>query len=188
MQHLVTLADITPHQLETILAISEDLKAKFKAGVREPLLPGRVMGLLFEKPSLRTRVSFEACMTHLGGGSMMLGADAGFGKNRETIADFSRVLSGMVDVIVVRSKKHETVTGIAEHATCSVINGLTDLTHPCQAIADLFTIREHFGNLKNRKLAWIGDGNNVARSLAHAVRNARRRDGDRHATRLRDGQ
>lgn len=168
MQHLITLTDITPQQLGAILAISEDLKSKLQAGVREPLLPGRVMGLLFEKPSLRTRVSFEACMTHLGGGSMMLGADAGFGKNRESVEDFSRVLSGMVDVLVVRSKQHSTVTDIAQHATCSVINGLTDLTHPCQAIADLFTVREHFGSLKDRKLAWIGDGNNVARSLAHA--------------------
>ncbi len=166
MRHLITLDDITSAELEAILAIAEDLKNKFAAGLREPLLPGRMMALLFEKPSLRTRVSFEACMTHLGGGSLMLGEDAGFGKNRESVADFARVLSGMVDVIVVRSKKHETVTGIADHATCSVINGLTDHSHPCQAIADLFTVREHFGALKGRKLAWVGDANNVARSLA----------------------
>lgn len=105
-------------------------------------------------------------MAHLGGGSLMLGEDTGFGKQRETTADFARVLSEMVDVIVVRSKRHQTLTAIADHATCSVINGLTDLCHPCQAIADLFTAREHFGRLAGLKLAWVGDANNVARSLA----------------------
>jgi ornithine carbamoyltransferase len=125
------------------------------------------MALLFEKPSLRTRVSFEACMTHLGGGSLMLGDDAGFGK-RESVADFTRVLSAMVDVIVVRSKAHRTVEQVAKYASCAVINGLTDEAHPCQALADLLTIREHFGDLAGRKLAWVGDANNVAKSLARA--------------------
>ncbi|MEN0109479.1 MAG: ornithine carbamoyltransferase [Planctomycetota bacterium] len=166
MRHLITLDDVTGAEIETIFALTADLKDKFTRGVREALLPGRVLALLFEKQSLRTRVSFEACMTHLGGGSLMLGDDAGFGQ-RETMADFARVLSAMVDVVVIRSKKHATVTGFAEHATCSVINGLTDLAHPCQAIADLYTLRERFGEeLAGRKLAWIGDGNNVARSLA----------------------
>ncbi len=167
MRSLVTLDDVSKSELETILSITEDLKNKFSQGIREPLLPGRMMALLFEKQSLRTRVSFQSCMTHLGGGSLMLGDDAGFGK-RESIADFSRVLSQMVDVIVVRSKQHQTVVDIAEHATCSVINGLTDEAHPCQAVADLFTIKEHFGGLEGRKLTWVGDGNNVARSLAVA--------------------
>ncbi|MEQ8848234.1 ornithine carbamoyltransferase [Botrimarina sp.] len=166
MRHLVTLDDVTAAQLETIFAITEDLKSKFAQGVREPLLPGRVLALLFEKQSLRTRVSFEACMTHLGGGSLMLGADTGFGGKRESMADFARVLSQMVDVVVIRSKRHDTVTEFAKHSACSVINGLTDRAHPCQAIADLFTIRERFGGLAGRKLAWVGDGNNVARSLA----------------------
>ena len=165
MRSLVTLSDLTTAEIETIFAITEDLKTKFAAGVREPLLPGRVMALLFEKPSLRTRVSFEACMTHLGGGSLVLGDDTGFGK-RESVADFTRVLSQMVDVIVMRCKKHETVVEVAQHASCSVINGLTDLAHPCQAIADLYTLRERFGDLSGRRLAWVGDGNNVARSLA----------------------
>lgn len=166
MRHLITLDDVTGPEIETIFALTADLKSKFLAGVREPLLPGRVLALLFEKQSLRTRVSFEACMTHLGGGSLMLGADTGFGSKRESMEDFSRVLSQMVDVVVIRSKSHATVTGFAEHATCSVINGLTDLAHPCQAVADLFTIKEHFGDLAGRKLAWVGDGNNVAVSLA----------------------
>lgn len=167
MRHLVTIADLSPAEIEVIFALSQDLKAKFNRGIREPLLPGRVLALLFEKQSLRTRVSFEACMTHLGGGSLMLGDDAGFGK-RESLADFTRVLTGMVDAVVVRAKSHQTVVEMAEHASCSVLNGLTDLSHPCQAMADLYTMREQFGTLKGLKLAWVGDGNNVARSLAAA--------------------
>lgn len=167
MRHLLTVDDLTAKEIQRIFAISEDLKQKFRAGVREPLLPGRVMALLFEKPSLRTRVSFEAGMTHLGGSSMMLGDDAGFGK-RESIADFSRVLSEMVDVIVVRAKAHATVEGVARHATCAVINGLTDRSHPCQALADVFTLKEQLGTLEGAKMAWVGDANNVSRSLAMA--------------------
>jgi len=165
MRHFISLADVTAAEMERILAIAEDLKEKFQHGIREPLLPRRVLALLFEKPSLRTRVSFEAGMAHLGGSSLFLGEDVGFGK-RESIADFARVLSELVDGVVVRSKKHETVVGLAENATCPVINGLTDYLHPCQTLADLFTIREVFGTLKGRKVAWIGDANNVARSLA----------------------
>lgn len=165
MRHLITLKNVSSAEIERIYAITEDLKSKFVQGVREPLLPGRMMALLFEKQSLRTRVSFEACMTHLGGGSMLLGDDAGFGK-RESIADFTRVLSEMVDVIVVRSKKHTTVEQVADHSKAVVVNGLTDEAHPCQALADLFTMREHCGPLAGKKLAWVGDGNNVAVSLA----------------------
>jgi len=165
MRHLITLADVSSAEVERIYAITEDLKTKFNEGLREPLLPGRMMALLFEKQSLRTRVSFEACMTHLGGGSIMLGDDAGFGK-RESIADFTRVLSQMVDVIVVRSKRHETVEEVAKYSSAVVVNGLTDLAHPCQALADLYTLREHFGPLVGKKLTWVGDGNNVACSLA----------------------
>ena len=165
MRHLVTLNDVSAEEIRTIFAITEDLKTKFKQGVREALLPGRVMALFFEKPSLRTRVSFQSGMAHLGGSSMMLGDDVGFGK-RERVDDFTRVLSELVDVIVVRAKSHETVTSIAEHASCAVINGLTDLAHPCQALADLYTVRERVGELKGAKIAWIGDANNVARSLS----------------------
>jgi len=164
MRHLITLCDLTSAEVARIFAITEDLKTKHAQGLREPLLPGRMLALLFEKPSLRTRVSFEAAITHLGGGSVMLGEDVGFGK-RESIADFTRVLSEMVDVIVVRTKRHATAEEIAQHSLCSVINGLTDESHPCQALGDLYTLREHFGKLEGLKLAWIGDGNNVARSL-----------------------
>ncbi len=167
MRHLVSLNDVTSDEIQRIFALTADLKAKLEKGIREPILPGRVMALLFEKPSLRTRVSFESGMAHMGGSSMMLGDDVGFGK-RERIDDFSRVLSELVDVIVMRCKRHETVADVAKHSTCPVINGLTDLEHPCQALADLYTIKCHVKSLKAAKLAWVGDANNVARSLALA--------------------
>ena len=165
MRHLVTLSDVTAAEISRIFSITDDLKSKFAGGLRDPLLPGRVLALLFEKQSLRTRVSFESGMVHLGGSSIMLGEDVGFGK-RESVADFARVLSEMVDVIVVRARRHETVVEFAEYSACPVINGLTDQAHPCQVLADLYTLKEHFGYLQGLRLAWVGDGNNVARSLA----------------------
>lgn len=165
MRHLITLADLTPAEIERIFSITEDLKTKFEKGLREPLLPGRVMALLFEKQSLRTRVSFEAGMSHLGGSTLFLGDEAGFGR-RESIADFARMLGEYVDVVVIRANRHQTAVELAKHCTCSVINGLTDFSHPCQALADLYTVRELIGKLQGRTLAWVGDANNVARSLA----------------------
>lgn len=165
MRNLITLADLSTGEIDRIFSLTEDLKSKFQDGVREPLLPGRVMALLFAKPSLRTRVSFEAGMSHLGGTSLFLGEDVGFGK-RESMEDFGRVLSEYADVIVVRAKDHKTVVSLAEHASCSVINGLTDMFHPCQAMADLYTLREIHGSLHGKQITYVGDGNNVARSLA----------------------
>ena len=165
MRHLITLADLTPVEIERIFSITEDLKSKFAKGIRQPLLPGRVMAMLFEKQSLRTRVSFESSMIHLGGSALFLGSDVGFGR-RESMADFGRVLSEYVDVIVVRANRHQTVVDLAEHCSCSLINGLTDFAHPCQALADLYTLGELVGPLAGRTLAWVGDANNVARSLA----------------------
>lgn len=164
MRHVITLFDLTSDEIERIFAITEDIKSKLAHGLREPLLPGRVMALLFAKPSLRTRVSFETGMAHLGGTGMFLGEDVGWGK-RESIADFSQVLSQYVDVIVCRAKAHQQVVDLADHATCSVINGLTDVAHPCQALTDLYTMREVHGPLPGQKLAFVGDANNVARSL-----------------------
>lgn len=165
--HLITVRELTAADVADIFRIAADIKASWQQGTREPVLPGRTLGLIFEKQSLRTRVSFEAAMVHLGGGSIFLGEDAGFGK-RESLADFARVLSRMVDAIVVRTKRHQTVVDLAHYSSCPVINGLTDRAHPCQALADLFTLQERFGTLTGRKLAWVGDGNNVARSLAWA--------------------
>lgn len=164
MRHVITLFDLTSSEIERIYAVTKDIKAKLADGLRESLLPGRVMALLFEKPSLRTRVSLETGMAHLGGSSLFLGADVGWGK-RESTADFAQVLSQYVDVIVCRAKSHQAVVELAEHATCNVINGLTDLAHPCQALADLYTMREIHGSLAGQKLAFVGDANNVARSL-----------------------
>jgi len=164
MRHVISLFDLASDEIERILAITEDIKSKLARGLREPLLPGRVMALLFAKQSLRTRVSFETGMAHLGGTSMFLGEDVGWGK-RESIADFSQVLSQYVDVIVCRAKSHQQVVDLAEHSTCSVINGLTDLAHPCQALTDLYTMREVNGPLPGQKLAFVGDANNVASSL-----------------------
>lgn len=166
MRNLLDLTDLTSGEIARVFEISREIKEKFERGEREPLLPGRVMALLFQKPSLRTRVSFEAGMTHLGGTSLFLGEDVGWG-SREAIDDFGRVLSSYVDVIVVRAKSHRDVVELAEHCDCPVINGLTDLAHPCQGLADLFTLWELVGPLAGRKLAFVGDGNNVARTLAH---------------------
>ena len=165
MRNFLSLFDVNADEIERIFAITDELKKKYDQGVREPLLPGRVMALLFERPSLRTRVSFEAGIIHLGGSSLFLGQEVGFGK-RESPADFGRVLSEYVDVIVVRAGSHQTAIDLSSHSSCSVINGLTDREHPCQALSDLYALKERVGSLRGRTLAWVGDGNNVARSLA----------------------
>jgi ornithine carbamoyltransferase len=167
MRHVLTLFDLRVDEIKQILTLTENIKTKLGNGVREPLLPGYVAALLFEKPSLRTRVSFETGMAQLGGSSLFLGKDVGWGK-RESIADFSQVLSQYVDVIICRANAHENVANLARHATCPVINGLTEQAHPCQALADLYTLQEVHGSLDGKKLAYVGDANNVARSLALA--------------------
>lgn len=167
MRHVLDVFDLSTKEIERIFAISEDLKCKHAKGLREPLLPGRVLGLLFEKPSLRTRVSFETAIAHLGGSSLFLGKDVGWG-HRETAADFAQVLSQYVDVIVCRANSHARVQELAQYSQCPVINGLTDLAHPCQALADLMTVREVHGPLAGLKVAFVGDANNVSRSLAIA--------------------
>lgn len=167
MRHLISVTDLTAGEVDRIFAITEDLKTKYQEGLREPLLPGRVMALLFEKPSLRTRVSFEAAMINLGGQSLVLGEDTGYG-SRESVADFGRVLSQYVDTIVVRAKRHDSVIELAKHCDCSVINGLTDYAHPCQALADIYTLKELAGPLNGQTLAFVGDANNVSRSLLEA--------------------
>src|SRR5437763_4142349 len=167
MRHLLTLLELSPEEFRRIFALTKELKDKFQEGLREPVLPGRVQALLFEKPSLRTRVSFEAAMAHLGGTTLFLGQDVGWQK-REAANDFSQVLSQYVDVVVCRAARHERLEELARFCTCPVINGLTDLAHPCQALADLYTLDEIHGPLEGKRLAYIGDANNVARSLAVA--------------------
>jgi len=166
MRHLIVPEDLSPTEVEAIFSVARDLEEKHASGRRDALLPGRVLALVFEKPSLRTRVSFEAAMAHLGGSSLFLGKDTGFAGARESMADFGRVLCQYVDAIVCRTMAHDTLERLAAVATVPVINGLSDYCHPCQALADLYTARRHFGRLAGLTLAFVGDGNNMARSLA----------------------
>ncbi len=147
--------------------MSGQLKSELAAGQRPPLLQNHNLALLFEKPSMRTRVSFESGISQLGGHALYLGQDVGWGK-RESIKDFSEVLSEYVDVIACRSYKHETVEQLARFSSVPVINALTDYSHPCQALADVLTIQEEFGRLEGRHVIFVGDANNVSRSLAIA--------------------
>lgn len=165
-RHFLDLVDLTPEVAGHLFDEAARHKEHHRLGMRSLPLAGRVVGLVFEKPSLRTRVSFQAAAAQLGGTSIyMSGIEAGLG-TRESIADFSRVMSSYVDAVVLRTFQHGTVEAFAANAACPVINGLSDQAHPCQALADLFTIREHFGTLAGKRLVFVGDGNNMARSLA----------------------
>jgi ornithine carbamoyltransferase len=166
MRHFLSLTDLSTEELQSLLTDAVRLKAELARGKRPPLLAGRVLGLVFEKPSLRTRVSFEAAMKQLGGGSIFLSATDGPIGQRESVADYARTLSGYVDAVVLRVFRHATIEEFAAHSRVPVINGLSDASHPCQALGDLLTMQEFFGSLRGRTLAFIGDGNNVARSLA----------------------
>jgi ornithine carbamoyltransferase len=167
MRHFLNLIDLTVEELTQLLDEAARLKADAKRGIRPPMLAGRVLGMIFEKPSLRTRASFEAAMAHLGGTSIFLSASDGPIGQRESVADFARTLNHYVDAVVLRTYKHVTIEEFANHATVPVINGLSDLCHPCQVLGDLLTIREHFPDgIRGKTLVFIGDGNNVARSLA----------------------
>ncbi|MGZ0172463.1 MAG: ornithine carbamoyltransferase [Planctomycetales bacterium] len=166
MKHLTSLFDLSTDDVIDILEIAEDLKKKHASGNPETPLNNNVATLVFEKPSLRTRLSFEAAMTHLGGSaSFFSGKDAGL-YGRESLPDIARVISGYSDVVVLRTFSQELITEFCKWSSCPVINGLSDVYHPCQALTDLFTIRESFGVLTDEKLVFVGDGNNVSASLA----------------------
>ena len=166
MKHFLHLIDLSADDLSALLAESARLKAAHARRIPAHSLAGRVVGLVFEKPSLRTRVSFESGIAQLGGTSLYLpGNEVGLGW-RETLADFARTISQYVDALVLRVYKHETLDGLAAHSSIPIINALSDRSHPCQGLADLLTIRELFGTEKGRTVAFVGDGNNVARSLA----------------------
>lgn len=168
MKHFLELANIPTDELHELLDLALRLKAEWRAGGNEPLLRGKTLGMIFLKPSLRTRVSFEMAMKHLGGGAIMLGPqEIGLG-SRESIPDVARVLSGYVDGIMARVFDHADVVELAQFATVPVINGLSDGYHPCQALGDMLTIHEQFGKLAGLRLAFVGDGNNVAASVALA--------------------
>jgi ornithine carbamoyltransferase len=166
MRHFLNILDVGLDELKHLLAEAARLKADLALGKRPPLLAGRVLGMVFEKPSLRTRASFEAAMVQLGGGSTFFGPSDGLMGQREPVADFARTLAGYCDAIALRVFKHSTVEEFAAHSRVPVINALSDKAHPCQALGDLLTIQEVFGDLEGRTLVFVGDGNNVARSVA----------------------
>lgn len=166
MDHFLNLADLTPDELRGLLNLAVELKEERKAGDNRPLLRGKTLGMLFQKPSLRTRVSFEMGMIHLGGQALYLSPlEVQLGK-RESVPDVARVLSRYVDGIMARVFEHSDVLTLAEYSRVPVINGLSEYNHPCQGLADFLTIIERKGwDLGGRKLAFVGDGNNVAVSL-----------------------
>ena len=162
-KHLVSLRDYAPAEIEEIFALTTKMKADPRAYTKT--LEGRTLAMIFLKPSTRTRVSFEVGMFQLGGHALFLGSNDIQLHRGETLADTAQVLSRFVDVIMARVFSHQDILDLARHGTVPVINGLSDLLHPCQALADYFTLQELKGDLRGRKLAYVGDGNNVCHEL-----------------------
>ncbi len=165
MKHLTSLFDLTTVEVREILNLAKELKDAWSHGHREPLCRGLVLTQIFEKPSLRTRVSFEAAMMQLGGSAIFMSAREAGLEGREHHGDVARVVGGYSDVIVLRTFAQSLIETFVESSGKPVINGLSDDFHPCQALTDVLTIEEHFGDSESRTLAYIGDGNNVAKSL-----------------------
>jgi len=166
MQHFLSTTDFSADELWQFLHKAKELKDELKTnGRNKPILRDKILGMVFQKPSLRTRVSFEVGMLHLGGKALYLSPnEIGLG-GRESVPDVARVLSGYVDGIMARVFAHEHVLQLAEYSKVPVINGLSDYNHPCQALTDVFTIWEHFGRVEKLRLGYVGDGNNMATSL-----------------------
>ncbi|MEE9211690.1 MAG: ornithine carbamoyltransferase [Phycisphaeraceae bacterium] len=168
MQHFISIADTTPEQVQHVFDVALRLRDERRAGKpHDPILKHQTLAMLFQKPSLRTRVSFEQAMLELGGHAIVLGqSEVGLGV-RESVADVVRVLNGMVHGIMARVFEHDSLVEMARHSDVPVINALSDMSHPCQALADVMTLLDEFGrDLTGRTVAFIGDGNNVARSIA----------------------
>jgi ornithine carbamoyltransferase len=168
MQDFLAIADHSPAELKALLNLAAELKSEHAQGGNKPILKGKALAMVFQKPSLRTRVSFEMGMQHLGGHALYIGpSEIGLGQ-RESIADVARVLDGYVDGIMARVFAHQHVLDLAKWAERPVINGLSDYNHPCQGLADALTIWEHYkSKVKGLKVVFVGDGNNVAVSLMH---------------------
>jgi len=168
IRHFTDLSAVSSDELRAILSDARSRKEKLKAGHVDRPFEGKVLAMIFDKPSTRTRVSFDVAMRQLGGETLMLtGSEMQLGRS-ETIADTARVLSRYVDIIMIRTTTHDRLLEMAEYATVPVINGLTDDTHPCQIMADVMTYEEHRGKVADRLFAWSGDGNNVLHSLVEA--------------------
>lgn len=167
--HFISLNDLSAEQFNDFLRVATYLKRRRKQGISEQALAGKTLAMIFEKPSLRTRLSFETAMTELGGRSIFVrGEEVGMGV-REPVRDVARVLSRYVQGIMARVFLHQSIVDLAKHGSVPVINGLSDECHPCQALADFLTIQEHLGSIANLRVVFIGDANNVARSLARAA-------------------
>jgi ornithine carbamoyltransferase len=168
MQHFLAISELTPGEMQDLLDLAVELKKQYFNQGNPPLFKGRVLGMIFQKPSLRTRVSFDMAMRHMGGDALYLSpSEIGLGK-RESIADIARVLSGYVHALMARVFEHQHVLELARWSTIPVVNGLSDYNHPCQGMADALTIQEKFGKAKGLNVTYVGDGNNVAVSLMHA--------------------
>jgi ornithine carbamoyltransferase len=165
MKHFLDISEHSPEELQDLLDLAIRLKKEYFATGNSPLFKGKVLGMIFQKPSLRTRVSFDMAMRHMGGDALYLSpSEIGLGK-RESIADVARVLSGYVQAIMGRVFEHAHILELSKWSTIPVINGLSDYSHPCQAMADALTIQEKFGKAKGLNVSFVGDGNNVAVSL-----------------------
>jgi len=167
MKDFLHVSDYTPEELQYLLNLAVRLKKEYQRGGNKPVLKGQALGMVFQKPSLRTRVSFEMAMQHLGGHALYLSpSEIGLG-GRESVADVARVLSGYVQAIMARTFAHQHVLDLAQWASVPVINGLSDYNHPCQAMADVLTMIERKGRIKGLNVTYVGDGNNVVVSLLH---------------------
>ena len=165
MKHFIDISDHSPDELQNLIDLAIQLKKEYFSSGNPPLFRGKVLGMIFQKPSLRTRVSFDMAMRHMGGDALYLSPnEIGLGQ-RESIADVSRVLSGYVQAIMARVFEHVQILELAKWSSIPVINGLSDFSHPCQAMADALTIEEKFGRGKGLNVTFVGDGNNVAVSL-----------------------
>jgi len=169
MKHLLSIADLSADEVWQVLNLARELKEEWRKGGNKPILKGKTLGMIFQKPSLRTRVSFEMAMIHLGGRALYLSPDEIKLGVRESVPDIARVLSRYVDGIMARVFAHSDIQELAAYSRVPVINGLSDYNHPCQALSDLFTVWEKREKLKDLKLAYVGDGNNVATSLLFAA-------------------
>lgn len=169
MKHLLSIADLSADEVWQILHLAKELKEEWRKDGNKPILKGKTLGMIFQKPSLRTRVSFEMAMIHLGGQALYLSPDEIKLGVRESVPDIARVLSRYVDGIMARVFAHSDIQELAAYSRVPVINGLSDYNHPCQALSDLFTVWEKREKLKDLKLAYVGDGNNVATSLLFAA-------------------